>query len=473
MVRRLGNLGFAASTSVLFVVLLFGGEVVAPASAAPEADLIASLPAWKGSLPSRQYSGYLDIPGTKKHLHYWFVESYNKPADDPVVLWLNGGPGCSSLDGFFYEHGPWRINETDGSLYEFEYTWANQANMIYLESPVGVGFSYSDDPADYACNDDQTASDSVAALEQFFTKKFPELASNDFFILGESYGGIYVPTLAEGILKATFAGTYRGAPLRAIGVGNGCSGTEIGVCGGERDRFDGQYFSESTGFLEPSLKQDIIAECNFLEKDALSARCKKLLDEMYDGLGGIDIYNVYGSCISGSAQEVEGSKWSKAAPVGGPGPNACLDSISASNYLNQKEVQDAIHVKPISFRWKTCGTVKGWSYNSTRPNLPRDTYPVLNKHIRVVIYNGDWDACVPYTDAVSWTEGMGYDVAEAWHPWLYKTEGRFQVGGYATRYKTPHNFTFITIRGGRHEVPETAPEKAFELLRRVLDGTSF
>ena len=136
--------------------------------------------------------------------------------------------------------------------------------------------------------------------------------------------------------------------------------------------------------------------------------------------------------------------------------------------LNRKDVQEAIHVKPINFRWKTCGTVPGWQYDSTRPNLPRDTYPLLNEHIYVTIYNGDWDACVPYTDGVSWTTGMGYDVADDWHPWLYQTEGRFQVGGYATRYATKYNFSFITVRGGRHEVPETAPEKALELLRRVL-----
>lgn len=112
-------------------------------------------------------------------------------ATDPVVLWLNGGPGCSSLDGFIYEHGPFRLVPNasgDLVLTPFEYTWASLAHMIYLEAPVGVGFSYSDAPdADYACNDDSTATDSLNAIMDFF-EKFPELKNRDFFVTGESYG---------------------------------------------------------------------------------------------------------------------------------------------------------------------------------------------------------------------------------------------------------------------------------------------
>lgn len=55
------------------------------------------------------YSGYVNLPGTSKYYHYVFVPSTGNKATDPVVLWLNGGPGCSSLDGFFYEHGPYKF----------------------------------------------------------------------------------------------------------------------------------------------------------------------------------------------------------------------------------------------------------------------------------------------------------------------------------------------------------------------------
>ena len=126
-----------------------------------------------------------------------------------------------------------------------------------------------------------------------------------------------------------------------------------------------------------------------------------------------------------------------------------INSKEASDYLNQDDVIEAIHVKKQDFRWRVCGADKRWDYHSTRPNLPRDTHPFLNENIRVLIYNGDWDASVPYTDNEMWTKDMGYEVADNWHQWFYKSPNaiREQVGGYATRYATAYNFTFITIRG--------------------------
>ena len=134
-----------------------------------------------------------------------------------------------------------------------------------------------------------------------------------------------------------------------------------------------------------------------------------------------------------------------------------------------------MHVNKQTFQWSACGNDVRFTYKSTRQNLPRDTYPFLNEHIHVIIYNGDWDACVPYTDNDRWTKQMGYDVADEWHPWFYSSPSsmRNQVGGYATRYTTPYNFTFLTIKGGRHEVPETAPAAAFDMLTRLLTGDSF
>jgi hypothetical protein len=157
--------------------------------AAVAADAVDALPGWTDALPSKQYSGYLTVDGTK-HLHYWFVESEGNPSSDPVVLWLNGGPGCSSLDGYLYENGPFHVNDTDTTkLYYNEYNWAKKANMLYLEAPAGVGFSYSDDWKDYKTNDNITAADNHKALDAFFAS-FPEYASNDFFITGESYAGL-------------------------------------------------------------------------------------------------------------------------------------------------------------------------------------------------------------------------------------------------------------------------------------------
>ncbi|RYH25297.1 hypothetical protein EON65_15590 [archaeon] len=102
-----------------FVILL---SFLSALLAAYAPDEIVSLPGWNGALPSRQFSGYLNLTsGT--HLHYWLVESENNPATDPTVVWFNGGPGCSSLDGFVYEQGPFEITSDGTKLSPREYRW--------------------------------------------------------------------------------------------------------------------------------------------------------------------------------------------------------------------------------------------------------------------------------------------------------------------------------------------------------------
>jgi hypothetical protein len=446
-------------------VLLLAACLSAVLAAVPE-DEIKALPGWDGPLSSKQYSGYLAVG--KAHMHYYLVLSEKDPTTSATVLWLNGGPGCSSLDGLVYEHGPWRINDTDTSkLYRNPDAWARQANVVYLESPAGVGFSYSNDPSDYRTNDDKTALLNAATMKVFF-QSYPELVKNDFFITGESYGGIYVPTLAEAIMWEEGNKTWTGAHLTGMAAGNGCTGTEIGVCGGERDKYMTQYLL-GQGFTKRNLKDNITLECDFSKP--VTAKCRGLLLQMSEAVGHVDMYNVYGPCISGSEEALYGASHSKIGVSSRweyGGPDACINSISASAYLNKPEVIDALHVVAQKFPWSVCGNQI--DYTPTRPNLPRDTYPALIGNMRVLIFNGDWDACVPYTDNEAWTEAMGLKVADDWHPWSY---GGGQVGGYATRYFGPNNFTFITIKGGRHEVPETAPLQSSEMLRRLLAHENF
>lgn len=481
------------------------------ASAAYAPDEITSLPGWDGDLPTKQYSGYLKGSNTS-NLHYWFVESETNPESAPTVLWLNGGPGCSSLDGFFYEQGPFAIDKNDYSkLLPREYRWNRIANMVFLESPVGVGFSYSDND-DYKCDDDRTANEGRDAMADFFDK-FPELKKNKFFITGESYGGVYVPTFAEAILKGEQDGSYTGAPLTGIAVGNGCTGTELGICGsGPQGTYYEWTYLLGTAFVSNDVKAAVNAECDWTaaaknEPDALSAKCITLLNEASTQISHVNMYNIYGDCVSEmcAAADPAGAAYRSKIPakeeivaqdtlhgesrrlgrITPHGPDACIDSAAASGYLNRPDVMEAIHVRDPGNCWSVCSQARGWTYQSTRPNLPRDTYPFLVDNIQVLVYNGDWDACVPFTDNEGWTENMGFPVKTAWHPWTYtSTDGNEnQVAGYAVEYDTNSgktdddavkgSFEFITVRGGRHEVPETSPAQALNMLERLIANERF
>ena len=224
-------------------MLTFALKVVSVASVS--SDEIKALPGLAGALSSPQYSGYLDLPPTSgggpagKHLHYWLVKSESPTAaSDPVVFWFNGGPGCSSLDGYFYEHGPYHVvepvvNTSAGvpTLIQNPNRWNQIANVVFLEAPAGVGFSYADTKNGTVHTDTTTAEDNFAAVQKFY-EGFPELKANDLFISGESYAGMYVPTLALEILahnERVVAVGLGGAgvdtiPLKGILVGNGVTG---------------------------------------------------------------------------------------------------------------------------------------------------------------------------------------------------------------------------------------------------------
>jgi carboxypeptidase C (cathepsin A) len=103
-------------------------------------------------VPFEVYSGYLDLPaanGAGKKAHYVFTTSRGDKTKDPVTLWLQGGPGCSSLEGMFYENGPYIFPANHTDLVVNKYGWNNVSNMLWIESPPGVGFSIAGDPTNW------------------------------------------------------------------------------------------------------------------------------------------------------------------------------------------------------------------------------------------------------------------------------------------------------------------------------------
>lgn len=199
-------------------------------AAAYEDDRVLVLPdAMEFDTPT--YSGYVDAAETR-HLHYVFVESYDAPTTDPLVVWFNGGPGCSSMLGFMQEHGPRVIDDGEMYIKNNLYPWAARANVLYIESPAGVGFSVADTEQDLKTNDKITAEDSLQALKNWFVK-FPEFKTNQLFISGESYGGIYVPWLAWEIYQnnqeAEFNPSIDVMNIEGFIVGNGATNWDYDV----------------------------------------------------------------------------------------------------------------------------------------------------------------------------------------------------------------------------------------------------
>jgi len=132
--------------------MIFAAALLAGcALAAPLADLMPNLPD-APAFTTATYSGYMKVSETKS-LHYVFAESESDPANDPVVIWFNGGPGCSSMLAFMQENGPLCIDDGEDFIKTNPYPWNTRMNMLWIESPAGVGYSYAATEEDLQTND--------------------------------------------------------------------------------------------------------------------------------------------------------------------------------------------------------------------------------------------------------------------------------------------------------------------------------
>lgn len=440
------------------------------------ADKITNLPgAEKLDITFNQFSGYIDIPGTSgqntKHIHYWFVESMNNPTTDAVGFWTNGGPGCSGLLGFLMEQGPFRPN-ADMSLTLNEYAWNKVSNMIFVEQPAGVGFSYADDKADLTTGDSQAAIDNYNFLQGFF-KRFPEYKNNDLFISSESYGGHYMPTLAKQIVDMNANASNEKLNFKGFAVGNPYTDPYSGT-GAMIDTYWGHQLVAKPTYDE------YVRAC---AKSKTSTTCSLAMMKVLNGVGNLNPYALdYPVCTAdskmrgGYAQRLfQLNHQLKAAGiepknvgVKSTGDYEPCEEDFTTKWINQKSVKDALHVKS-TIPWEEC------SYRidySVKDSTLTSTAPIYNYLIdggfglNILVYSGDDDGVCATIGTQSWIWGLGYEVAPK--PWSVYTYNQ-QTAGYLTQWKNT-KLGFLTIRGAGHEVPTYKPDVALDMWKRYIAG---
>lgn len=170
--------------------------------------------------------------------------------------------------GFLQEHGPHILNQGAEKLAPSKnpFSWNNHANMLFLESPPGVGFSINNDPA-YTYSDTQTAKDNLKSIALWF-QKFPEFSDNNFWISGESYCGMYIPLLANEVLK-NIDTIIPDKTLKFKGflIGNGVMVTESHWRRQARNTFFSRHY-----FYGPEIKA-LIAKCKYDSSDDTNPSC--------------------------------------------------------------------------------------------------------------------------------------------------------------------------------------------------------
>ena len=286
-------------------------------AAAPAADLVKQpLPGFNSSSGFNVYSGFLNITNVSVAgydslvIHYQFHESQNDPANDPVVAWHTGGPGGSSIYGQWAETGYFQVS-TSGTAVN-PHAWNRVANTLFLESPAGAfltpddlssGFSYclKGGVRQRTCkwNDKTQAEAYLLTLRAFFAA-FPEHATADIYLVGESYAGQYIPNIATHLLEPSSSDV--GARLKGIAVGNGCwgGGADSVMCNGPNENRDLVRMYYGKGLISKALYDETQSTCAFpdvpfdsVSPAKLSLSCHAALLEVDAAVGPHNVYNVY------------------------------------------------------------------------------------------------------------------------------------------------------------------------------------
>ena len=480
-------------TAAAAVWLCVASALFASTLAAPEEDRVAYLPNLEGNLDVRMYSGYLQ-PTREDHVHYLLVESDYKDSSEPLVLWLNGGPGASSLMGAFTELGPLIMSkEKDDriTLVRNPYAWNNVASMLFFESPTGVGFSYCDamlENKQCQHNDTSTAELNLHSLMHFL-EKFPEYQGRDFMIWGESYAGVYVPTLSELVYESDLKMNFLG-----FGVGDPCTDDKTQTFTGYLN-FNFEFAYENS-FLSTDNYNYIKRNC-FKNNvpDTSTEECRSAWRMYFLATSGGDGNGTEVPVIPEGGFIDPYNSW-------GPNNNDFWELLN--KYLGQDSVKEALHVDSYPGKWSLFANnlnyTKQYQACQDEPAMVPyynysmiEIYKKLAGNVRnIVVFNGDTDPSVQMRGTEAAVNSMGFETVEGadWRPWFFQPEetpidlleqkspywGTFlsykaldtQMGGYVKNFEG--NVSFVTVHDSGHMVPQYKPVAAFHLFVRGLNN---
>jgi len=409
-------------------------------------DTVSKLPGWGDEYTGTMYSGYILISERcNSSMFYWMLEKEggSEVGATPVLLWLNGGPGASSIDGLLTEGiGPYQMNANQTFTYN-EYAWTTKYNVLIMDNPVGTGYSYTDNRAACYCRTErQVAEQFYDALSDFFGLH-PEYRANPFYLVGESYAGKYIPHIAKVLMEMEF-------PFEGVILGNG-------LFYPEKQYLSVPEIALNFGILNEHTYNHVMHEANrcveliqserFLRKAA--TYCEAFVDK---------IYNVYGGGVF-----VYDMRY-----YYDPTPEHAMIS-----YLNRADVQSALHT--TGHEW-TDSDESGNVSDALQADFTISVMPQLQDLLvagyMVILYNGQMDgsACnnvgsSKIVDLLEWSGQLVFKTIplELWRV-MDDLENAY---GYLRVYK---NLAFVTITNAGHMVGMTQPMKFQSFVEAAVTG---
>jgi carboxypeptidase C (cathepsin A) len=474
------------------------------------------------ALPAN-WAGRLPVPGRKdgNEIFFWLFEAENKAYDDTLIVWFNGGPGCSSLVGLTGGNGPISFVDNSTSLERNPYSWTQLGHVLYVDQPVGTGFSTASNPYPVRDNDMVTA-DFVAWLDSFFTY-FPHLKSKKIHLMGESYAGIYIPYFTAALMESN---TLHSLDIRSMSLGDGSWGNAAAMS----SVAIGAYMRSQATALK--LPKDIVAAfeaadqvCGF---DGVLAQA-----QLYPPKGNInipgnpenlnyrrrkrdmtDVLNASCSISPKTASEVNTSIFNSAcygpcaiystamdfvdtASAAGTGipcfdvydirhDCSTINSLALlTEYFSRADVQDALHVSDRGTYSACNSTILGILLGA--PSVVPPAYTILptlvtEHNISLHIYNGEWDMLLNHIGTelsiqnMTWRGAQGFSAspqqlfyADVAIP-VDSLDWRNATTKVAGHWAEERGVSYHLFQGAGHSVFANKPREMFAYVRDVVVG---
>jgi len=386
------------------------------------------------------YAGLLTVDKPNNgNMFFWFFPAQHSPETAPVVIWLQGGPGGSSMFGLLKLHGAIITGEEDDNgnlgVHENPYSWNKNHNMLYIDNPVGAGFSYSNVMPQ---SQKDVADNLYEFLQQWFTL-FPKFQANDFYPFGESYAGRFVPTIARRIHEENQGSPKVRINLAGMGIGDGWMSPYHNTRYGE--------FLYQVGLVDENVRD----ECLLREEET-----QRLIDTQQ----WYEAWRSWNNEFSYFMNEMDYSYYYEIT-------QAAYDP-SEDNYedfLNFESTRKAIHVGGLQFG-------SGNVYQSMLDDFMRSSKPdieFLLEHYRTLMYDGNFDIICNHSgvleliNALEWSGSSTYDRA--------RRSTVFYSGDVVGYLKKADNLHLMLVRNAGHMVPLSQPAWALDMLDSFTSGT--
>ncbi|CAD6587184.1 MAG: hypothetical protein TREMPRED_004679 [Tremellales sp. Tagirdzhanova-0007] len=419
----------------------------------------------------RSYTGYIDA-GSGKQLFFYFFESRRVPVEDPVVMWINGGPGASSAMGLFMEQGPCRIKEnpqTVNDTYPNPYAWNEKTNIFFVDQPIGVGFSHGVDGQSVVTT--EMAAIDIAAFIDIFFDTFKEYQGLPFHMTGESYGGRYLPVFASEVFDQNARLVKQGRTpinLKSVMIGNG--GTSFfKIIESSYEFMCSKHIDLGRSVLDIKscvIMAEALPRCNkMLQKNCLDSHdytsCAIWMEHcvgIWSGTAAIAKVNWYN--VNETCTDEEMKKWN------------CLPAQQdVQTYLDLQSTRTLLGIDPSSGNFSLIRYEINRLFVQALDSTHQTYYYVANlleRGIKVLNYVGTLDAACDHIGQGKWMAEMGWSGQEGYL--AASTEDWLVDGQVSGSFKTFGPLAFMRIYGAGHLVPTDKPKEALTMYNEWIDA---